>query len=88
MPKKISPQIIVTSDGTGFDTKVVNSDGNEIKGIRALTIYVEAQSLNQVTLEVMGAKLDVVTNVDAVVMKCPICEFEHTHQCNETIGSI
>ena len=65
----MSKQIRVVSDGTTFGTKVLDQDGNEIKGIKAVYLKVDADSPGDgmtAMLEITLVEVDVVATVDAI----------------------
>lgn len=73
--------IHIMSDGTGADTVVVDSDGNELPNIYGMTIQLEAREVNKAAITVLGAKVDTHAEVEHVTFVCPLCSEAKEHTC-------
>jgi len=64
----------------GADAAVRTLDGQLIPA-RSATIFLDADEVTKIDLELRLDKMDVVAQVDVVTLKCPLCEHEATHDC-------
>lgn len=80
-------QLTIHSDGYGGQgTVILDEDGNKIEGVFSATIYMEANRINEVTLEVQAAKTVVKATLKEVNFICPLCEDRVEHKCEEELG--
>lgn len=82
-------QVTIHSDGFGGkNTVILDEDGNVIDGVIAAEIKIEAQKVNEVTLEMQAVALTTGGSVTEVTFKCPVCYERFQHQCDESVGNV
>lgn len=75
-------QVRVQSDGTGLTTSVTSEDGTPLHP-RAVSIFVEHDSVTEVDMEFTHVKIDMHAEVRNVILTCPICSYTSQHQCDD-----
>lgn len=82
-------QVTIHSDGFGGkNTVILDEDGNVIDGVISAEIKIEAQKVNEVSLEMQAVALTTGGSVTEVTFRCPVCFERFQHQCDESVGNI
>lgn len=76
-------KVRITSDGV--DGTVVTEDGKMIEGIYSAYIYIGANEITSVNLDIKGTPVNIEGVVDEVELICSICLHTTKHKCSETI---
>jgi hypothetical protein len=71
-----------TTGITARDVKITLEDGTEITGVRGAVIWLEANEVNRVSLDIHLPAVEIEAEVPSVELTCPICQESVTHACD------
>lgn len=83
-----SHEVFISSEGiSGSQAHVVDSGGRELSNVRSATIYLAANEITSVSLEIAVPYVAVKAHVEEIVFACPVCTASMTHHCHgDTLG--
>ena len=81
-------EVFISSEGvSGSQAHVVGKDGNPISNVRSATIYLAANEITSVVLEIAVPYVAVKARVEEISFTCAVCAGQVKHKCDpDTLG--
>ena len=80
-------KVIIHSDGFGGDgTVILDDDGKKIENVYSVNLRIEANRVNEATLEVQMVQATAEATVEEWIFNCPMCGWSAEHKCDHSLG--
>lgn len=79
-------EVTIYSDGSARGTHIIDDDGNEIRDIAGVSIYIESGDIVRATFDLLAPAMSVKAFVNEIDLMCPFCNATETHKCEKEIG--